>query len=591
MRTTGKWRLLALFAVFAMVLAACGTDDAVDTTAAPEEAAATDEPAEEPTEEPSEETEPPAEEPAEGGGGIVSTYIGEPEWLQPANTNESEGSAVLAALFTGLIESDPVTSEPTFTGVAESITSDDGGLTWNVALREGWTFHDGTPVNASSFVDAWNYAAYGPNAAQVSGFMAPIAGYADLQCGTVTQTNDDGEDEEVADCEGAPPAADALSGLEVVDDLNFTVTLNEAESFFPQRLVYTAYYPAPQAFFDDPAAFNEQPIGNGPFMMDGAWEHDVRIMTTAYPDYAGENAAQIEGLEFRIYEDVNTAINDLEAGNLDIVDAVVAERLDEVKGIVPNFGESPSSSINYIGLPSYVGYLEDVRIRQALSMAIDREALVSSPIFNGTRQAAHNLLSPVIPGYEDDVCPAWNYDPEGAKALWDEAGGITEPITFWFNSGAGHDQWVEAVVNFWAQNLGLDVASVSFEQLDFADYLPKIDGREITGPFRLGWGMDYPHPQNYLQLLLDSRFAAPVGSNSSIYENPDFDAKIDEANAQTDINDALPLYQEAAEIACNDVPVIPMFYGLNQYAWNDTVDNVYVDAFSRVVYTDLTTTG
>ena len=129
-------------------------------------------------------TEAPAAE-----GGIITTYITEPEFLQPPQTNESEGNAVLSALFRGLIDYDPETSEPVFTGVAESITSPDEGLTWEVVLKDGWTFHDGTPVTSQSFVDSWNYSAYGPNAAQVSGFFAPIAGYADLQCGTVTQPN------------------------------------------------------------------------------------------------------------------------------------------------------------------------------------------------------------------------------------------------------------------------------------------------------------------------------------------------------------------------------------------------------------------
>ena len=141
------------------------------------------------TEATTETTEPATETTAApaAGSGIVTTYIGEPEFLQPPNTNESEGNAVLSALFRGLIDYNPETSEPEFTGVAESITSPDEGLTWEVVLHDGWTFHDGTPVTAQSFVDSWNYSAYGPNAAQVSGFFASIAGYADLQCGTVTR--------------------------------------------------------------------------------------------------------------------------------------------------------------------------------------------------------------------------------------------------------------------------------------------------------------------------------------------------------------------------------------------------------------------
>ena len=579
---------LAALLAFGLFLAACSSGEPTETTEASGDTTATTEATTETTAAPTTETT----EAAAAGDGIITTYIGEPEFLQPPNTNESEGNAVLSALFRGLIDYNPETSEPQLTGVAASIESPDEGLTWEIALNEGWTFHDGTPVTAQSFVDSWNYSAYGPNAAQVSGFFASVAGYADLQCGTVTEPDPEtGEDVDVADCEGQPPAAEEMSGLSVTDDLNFTVTLAAPETFFMTRLGYTAYYPLPEAFFADPAAYNEAPIGNGPFMMDGSWEHDIEIRTVANPDFAGEDQAQIEGLTFKIYAEVDAAMNDLMAGNLDIVDALTPERAAEVMGAVPNSGETPSSSINYLAFPLYDPAWENPDLRAALSMAIDRQTLVDSPIFNGTRAPAFNLQAPVIPGYQETVCDNWNYDPEQAAALWESSGGIEGPITVWFNSGAGHDAWVEAVVNMWAETLGIDPTTVAFEQLDFADYLPRIDGQEITGPFRLGWGMDYPHPQNYWQLLLDSRFVPPAGSNSTFYINPEYDAKIDEANSQADLEAAIPLYQEAAAIACADTPLIPMFYGLNQYAWSDNVGGVYVDAFGNIVYTQLTAGG
>ncbi|MGI8518137.1 MAG: ABC transporter substrate-binding protein, partial [Acidimicrobiia bacterium] len=103
-------------------------------------------------------------------------------------------------------------------------------------------------------------------------------------------------------------------------------------------------------------------------------------------------------------------------------------------------------------------------------------------------------------------------------------------------------------------------------------------------------GMDYPHPQNCLQIILDSRFdAASGGSNYGDYSNPDFDAKVDEALAIFDVNESLPVWQEAAAIACDDVALIPVYYGQYDYAWNDTVSNVSVDQFGNIVYTDLTT--
>ncbi len=202
------------------------------------------------------------------------------------------------------------------------------------------------------------------------------------------------------DCEAAPPAAETMSGLTVVDDLNLTITLSEPESFFNQRLGYTAYYPLPEAFFADPAAYNEMPIGNGPFMMDGSWEHDIEIRTVAYPDFAGPDPAQIDGLTFQIYADVDAAINDLLAGNLDIVDALTPERVAEVQAAVPNFGETASSSINYLAFPLYDPAFENPDVRAALSMAIDRQTIVDSPIFNGTRPGVQPPVTghPRLPG-------------------------------------------------------------------------------------------------------------------------------------------------------------------------------------------------
>ena len=209
-----------------------------------------------------------------GPEGVFSTYIAEPEHLTPSTSNESEGIAVLRALFKGLVDYDVRTSEPR-NQVADSIVSDDGGTNWTITLKDGWTFHDGTPVTANSFVDAWNFTAYGPNGQQNNSFLANIAGYSEV-------SPDEGD-----------PTAEALSGLAVVDDLTFTVELSAADAQFPVQLGYMAYAPLPQAFFDGGttaeervAAFDNAPIGNGPFMMDGVWEHNVQIATAYYPDYA-----------------------------------------------------------------------------------------------------------------------------------------------------------------------------------------------------------------------------------------------------------------------------------------------------------------
>lgn len=588
MQRSKTLRLIGAAAAVALFATACSGDEGGEDGDPEETAEATDD-----GEETDTETDTDTETETDAGGGddsaIVSTYIGEPEALTTLNTNESEGIAVLRALYTGLITYEPETSEPA-PGVASNIESPDEGQTWNITLEDGWTFHDGTPVTANSFVDAWNYGSYGPNAMQNSGFFADIQGFEDLQCGTVEEENEEGETEDVADCENQPPASEELTGLEVVSDTEFTVTLNEAQSFWETRLGYPAYSPLPEAFFDDPDSFNEEPIGNGPFQMDGAWDHDVAINTTAYEDYSGENTAQVSGIQFRIYADVNTAVTDLYAGELDIVDAVPPERWSEAQAQVPNSDTSPSSSINYLGFPNYAAPYDNPDLRAALSMSIDRQAITET-IFEGTRQPAYNLLAPVIPAYQEEVCPEWTYDPEEAVSRFEAAGGLDalgDSITVWFNEGASHDVWIEAVVNQWAQTLGIDPNNVGFEQLQFAEYLGLADEQGFTGAFRLGWGMDYPHPQNYMQLLLQSDFTPPVGANNTGYTSEEFDAALAEALSIADIEEAAPAYQEAMEIACADVPLAPMFYGLNQFAWGDEVSGVYVDAFGDLDYAALT---
>ncbi|MFN2589476.1 MAG: ABC transporter substrate-binding protein, partial [Actinomycetota bacterium] len=288
------------------------------------------------------------EEPAPGGtaatptGGTFSTFITEPEHLSPGNTSESEGLAVLEALFTTLVEIEPRTGEPV-NAMAESIETDDN-KTFTIKIRDGWSFHNGEEVTARSFVDAWNYVAFGPNAQQNSSFFSQIEGFE-----AVHPSPPEGQTEPPS------PAADRLSGLEVVDELTFRVTLSEPFAQFPMTLNYIAFAPVPEAFFDDPKAFEESPVGNGPFMMDGEWEHNQRIRTQAFPDYAGEDEPAATGIEFRIYEDVSTAYNDLLAGDLDVVRSLPPERIAEAK---QEFGDryavSPNASYNAIGFPEYL---------------------------------------------------------------------------------------------------------------------------------------------------------------------------------------------------------------------------------------------
>jgi ABC-type transport system substrate-binding protein len=506
---------------------------------------------------------------AEASGGTFSIYIGEPENpFVPGNTTESEGHQVISSLWTGLIQY-ATDGAVEYTGVAESIESQDNKV-WTVKLNDGWTFHDGTPVTANSFVDAWNYTALSTNAQGASYFFSNVEGYADLQA----QTDDAGN-------VVAEPAATEMSGLEVVSDTEFTVTLTDPFAQFPVTVGYNAFYPLPESFFEDPEAAGLKPVGNGPFQAEEEFVPGTGFTVTRYEDYAGEEAANADSVEFRVYADLNTGYTDLQGNNLDVLPDMPPDALASAADeFGDRFLEAPSSGFTYLGFPTYDPRFSDPRVRQAFSMGIDRQA-ISDAIFNGSRTPADAYVAPVVDGYREGACEACQLDPEAANALLDEAGfDRTQPIELWFNAGAGHDAWVQAAGNQLRENLGVEYTLRG--ELEFAEYLPLLDEKGVTGPFRLGWSMDYPSPQNYLEPLYSTKALPPAGSNATFYSNPEFDALIQQGNSAGSNEEAIEFYNQAEDILLEDMPIIPMFFDLEQAAHSENVSNVVIDVFGDI---------
>jgi oligopeptide transport system substrate-binding protein len=503
----------------------------------------------------------------------VSIAIGEPmSPLVPGNTVEEYGTQILESLWTGLVEYD-ADGAVSYTGVAEAVESEDN-VTWTVRLRDGWTFHDGTPVTAASFVDAWNYTAYSPNAQAGSYFFANIEGYGDLQAPLDDAGEPTGE-----------PAAKEMSGLRVVDETTFTVTLTAPFAQFPVSLGYNPFFPLPEAFFEDPEGFGSEPIGNGPFRADGEFVPGEGVTVLAFEDFAGEQHASVDGVEFRVYADTSTAYTDALAGNLDVAPRIPA---DASGAAADEFGdrylETPSSAFTFLGLPLYQARYADPRVREALSLAIDREQ-IAEKIFSGTRQAADSVVPPVVDGHREGACDACVLDVVRANELLDEAGfDRTQPIELWFNAGSGNESWMEAIGNQLRTNLGVEFALRG--DLAPAEYGPLLGTNGMTGPFRMGWSMDYPSPQNFLAPL----YSTGAGANFTAYSNPEFDALLAKGDAAAGGEEAIAFYNQAEDVLLEDLPVIPLFFDVTQSVHSDEVADVVVDVFGRVDTTSLTAT-
>lgn len=501
----------------------------------------------------------------EGGGTYVTVNGSEPQNpLIPATTNETGGGNVVDALFTGLVTYNQETAAPE-NAVATSIESSDQ-QNWTIKLRDDWKFQDGTTVTAASFVDAWNWAAYGPNAALNSYFFEPIEGFAEVQ----------GK----FDDEGNPvgtPKAEEMSGLKVVSDTEFTVKLSRPNSQFPVMVGYSGFAPMPESFFKDPKAFGKNPVGNGPFQFE-SWDPKVSIKLKAWPDYPGAEKPKVAGVDFKIYQDLDAAWADLQAGNLDVLDTIPDSGLagGQYKSVLGDrVVEQPAGIIQTISFPMYDAKFDNVDLRKAVSMAIDRETIINN-VFNGTREPATGWVSPVVNGYKSGVCGEFcNFDPTKAKEYLDKAGGFDGKLTLAYNADGGHKGWVDATCVSITNALGVECVGKPVP--DFATFRTEVVDKNMTGMFRTGWQMDYPSIENFLVPL----YKTGASANDGDWSNQQFDDKMDEA-AATAGEDGIALFQEGEAILAEDMPVIPMWYGAVVAGYSDTVSNVQFTPFSRV---------
>lgn len=484
--------------------------------------------------------------PAEEGGADVGEPFriagSDPENMIPGNTY---AYYLQNLMFDTLTTIDPDSGE-VVNLVASEVTPDEDLTVWTVTLHDSWTFHDGTPVTAQSFVDAWNATAYAPNAWANSYYLSSVVGYADLN-----------------PTDGSDPAAETLEGLEVLSETELRITLTGPDGLFPYTLANPAMAPLPDSAHEDYTAFNDAPIGNGPFQIQGTYEPNADYELLAYEDYAG-TAPTVQAITMVPYTDYSTAFNDLLADNIDSIYPVPAQRLDEMQSNLPDsYAPSTIPNLNYLSLPTWNPQLEDLRVRQALSMAIDRESLVES-ILQGSAEPAYSLAPESAVGIEPEACVSCAYDPEEAKRLLDEAGGIDGTLTLYATQYTNEDQVMQAIVNQLSQNLGIDV-TLSMED----DTWTKLEERAIDGPTLAYWGAYFPHVQAMVQPL----FTTGAPGNAAGYENPEVDELV-ATGATQEGDEAIATYQQAAELALSDLQVIPLYYGVYTAAWGDRLESV-----------------
>ncbi|MER5180341.1 ABC transporter substrate-binding protein [Streptomyces sp. NPDC002896] len=483
--------------------------------------------------------------------GVFSIEVGEPQNpLQPANTMESNGSIVTRALFSGLVDYD---SKGNIVMVnAESVDTKDN-KTFTVKLKDGWKFHDGTPVTAESYVKAWNWAANVKNK-QTNGFwFSDIKGYDD-----------------VAPAKG-DPKKDTMSGLKVVDDTTFTIELNSPIPYFVYKLGYEVFSPLPESFYKDPKAAGENPVGNGPYKFK-SWDHKKQIEVVRYDDYKGPNKAKNGGVIFKNYTNLETAYEDLKSGNVDVLRQIAPKDLPVYKQDLGDRAvDQAYSAIQTVAPAFYTKQWKDIdpKVLQGLSMAIDRDTITKT-VLQGTREPATGWVAKGVLGYQADLgTDIFKYDPAKAKELIKEGGGVPgNAISIQYNADGGHKEWVEAVCNSITKATGVKCTGDS--KADFQADLNARDAQEVKSMYRSGWVLDYPFNANFIRDLFGTKSAG----NQSGFSNKEIDALIKKADSAATQEESEKLYQEIEKKLPEYMPSIPLWYYKVNAGYSEKVSGV-----------------
>ncbi len=506
---------------------------------------------------------------ASDGSDIITVNGSEPRYgLIPANTDEAGGNRIVDAIFAGLAFYDD--SGAVVNDLAETIEHNEKNTVYTVSIDDGATFTNGEDVTADSFVDAWVWAAMAENETLNRQFFSDIVGYS--------------EEEDVS--------LEEAGGLTVIDSQTFEIHLRAPLSDFAQRLGHIAFSPLPQVFFDDPIAFGDHPVGNGPYMLDGggAWQHGERIELVVNPGYEGERKPENGGVTMMFYDSLDTAYADLLTGALDVLDTIPDSARPTFKEeLGPRWIDQPVTTLESLRIPAKLPHFvgaEGALRRAAISQAIDRESIVEE-VFAGTRIPAADFASPALHDFSERLSGSemLRFNSDDAVEKWAKADALSPwegTFEIAYNADGDHGRWVDSVAESIHDVLGIDVVGVPYPTL--ADLKAAITGDGFAASYRVGWRADYPGVVNFIAPL----YSAKGAGNDGKYSSARFEAQMKLGAVAKSAEDADDAYQGAQEILLTDLPGLPLWNTTVQAGYGEAVDNVALDWRGTPFYYQIT---
>jgi oligopeptide transport system substrate-binding protein len=461
---------------------------------------------------------------------------GDPPTLDPAVAQDSTSAEVIVEIYSGLVTIDK--DLKVVPDIAESWTVSDDKKTYTFKLRADAKFHDGKAVTAQDFKYSIERAADPATESPVAdSYLGDIVG---VQQKLRRQATD-------------------VSGVKVVDDLTVAITIDAPKTYFLAKLTY------PTAFIVDKANVDSggrtwylKPNGTGPFKLNN-YAFGQQIELGRNDAFYGTPKPQVKTITLSIsggsfmtrYEN-----NELDSTFVSVVD--IDRVLDTTNPLNKELTIAPKFSIDYIGFNVTKPPFDDVKVRQAFNMAIDKKT-IADVVLKKTAQPAYGVLPPKFPGFNDSL-KGLTYNPDMAKQLIKDSkyGDVSKlPEITLYISGAGGSAGPEtqAIVEMIKQNIGVDV---SIQQQEFAAFLGELNKRPNSFQmYSIGWIADYPDPQDFLDIL----FHGTSLDNHTGYNNPVLNKLLEDARVETDSKKRIDQYQQAEQIIVTDAVWIPLFVG------------------------------
>lgn len=470
------------------------------------------------------------------GGTFTYADLADPVAIDPALVEEEVGWNISRYMFDGLVKYDPSTGD-VIPGVAEDWEVNEDSTEFTFKLRKGVKFSNGRELVADDFVYSWTRAlAPETESPMALVILEPVEGAVAYSMGE----------------------AEEVPGIEAVDDYTLKVTLEYPLAEFVTMVGHPVCAPVPKEEVESAGdAFSEKPIGNGPFMLK-EWSHDQQLVLEKNPDYYGEEA-NVDEVVVQIIPDEATAIEELKAGNVDVVRSLPpgmdeSLRSDESVTIVEeDTAATWFASFNMSQAP----WSDNKALREAFNYAVDRDTL-ARVVLQGQARGADAIVPASMPGHQDNALP-YPYDVEKAKVSLAEAGypdGAGLPaITLTYPSEGAGPELAQAIQ---AQLKEAGIA-VEINGLPPGDFIEQMTGGQLSF-FIISWGADYPSVDTFLYPLFHSSMIGPGAPNVSQYSNDSVDVTLDEARMTLDDKQRLELYQKVEREILGDAPIIPLVF-------------------------------